>query len=261
MARRTTSALTLCGPYAHPFRYARHYNLTWCVDYPHESLQRIFETILKWHLASFSGDCSALYKPIVAATIDIYGTIAAELLPTPAKSHYTYNLRDISKVVQGVLQCDVRSVSSGAELTRLWLHECCRVFADRLVTDDDALWFHRLLDTQLEARFKKEWKGVVGSAERRLLYGDLMADDGQYRHMPEMGALIERMEAMLEDYNAVSKRPMELVLFPFAVEHVTRILRIIKQPFGNALLVGVGGSGRQSLTRLASYIASFKVCF
>lgn len=40
---------------------------------------------------------------------------------------------------------------------------------------------------------------------------------------------------------------------------VTRIIRVIGQPRGNMLLIGIGGSGRQSLTRLASYIIEYKV--
>lgn len=39
---------------------------------------------------------------MVKATVEIYNTIRAELLPTPAKSHYTYNMRDLSKVFQGM---------------------------------------------------------------------------------------------------------------------------------------------------------------
>lgn len=69
--------------------------------------------------------------------------------------------------------------------------------------------------------------------------------------------LTQTMEDYLEDYNAMSSKPMSLVLFKNAIEHVARVSRIICQPMGNALLVGVGGSGRKSLTILAVSIAEF----
>ena len=45
-------------------------------------------------------EAKAKGNAVVRATVDIYNTIRRELLPTPAKSHYTYNMRDMSKVFQ-----------------------------------------------------------------------------------------------------------------------------------------------------------------
>lgn len=75
--------------------------------------------------------------------------------------------------------------------------------------------------------------------------------------MTDTKKLVSTMEEYLDDYNSVSQAPMKLVMFLDAIEHVSRICRVIRLPLGNALLLGVGGSGRQSLTRLATYMEDF----
>ena len=67
-----------------------------------------------------------------------------------------------------------------------------------------------------------------------------------------------KLEKSLEAYNE-THAIMSLVLFENAMRHVCRIARILMFPGGNALLIGVGGSGKQSLSRLASFISNFEV--
>lgn len=65
-----------------------------------DSMTLIFRTIFGNFLERFSAECKALVEPIVAATVGMYNTILSDLRPTPAKSHYSYNMRDLSKVFQ-----------------------------------------------------------------------------------------------------------------------------------------------------------------
>jgi dynein heavy chain len=64
----------------------------------------------------------------VTSTIEVYNSIRAALLPTPSKSHYTFNLRDMARVMQGVLRADAKVINTPQLLLSLWLHESQRVF-------------------------------------------------------------------------------------------------------------------------------------
>lgn len=80
---------------------------------------------------------------MVDSTIEIYNQIRTQLLPTPSKPHYTFNLRDVARVIQGVMRADPKTTTEPDQLTTLWLHEASRVFADRLVNAEDAAWFRQ----------------------------------------------------------------------------------------------------------------------
>ncbi len=238
-------------------RYVRHFCVLGFVPFASEQLQHIFSTIMQWSSSSFSAGVKGAVSSIVAATIDLYSSIAAELRPTPAKSHYTFNLRDLGKVFQGVHQASADHVANANEYVRLWAHECMRVFCDRLINDEDRQWFQQALSDKIKIHLKLDWNSpAVRGQNPILLYSSFCnMKTRHYGELDDREALDKQMSAFMEDYNVMSSAKLNLVLFDNAIEHICRISRIINLPMGNALLVGVGGSGRKSLTTLATFIA------
>lgn len=85
------------------------------------------------------------------------------------------------------------------------------------------------------------------------------AHDWSYNEIQDFSSIIEKGNSYLEDYNSISKKPMHLVLFEDAVKHVMRISRVLRLSKGNALLVGLGGSGWKSLSKLSAFICDYDV--
>ncbi|XP_051768758.1 dynein axonemal heavy chain 1 [Ctenopharyngodon idella] len=239
-------------------RFTRHFNFLSFTEMEDTSKRKIFSTILgNW--MEKNPEIKPFSESLVDATIRVYSTITSALLPTPAKSHYTFNLRDLSKVFQGVLMAEAGKIENKIQLLQLWYHENCRVFQDRLVSDEDRKWFDQLLNTHIQ-EFGCKIEEVV--PYQPVLYGDFMLPGSVkiYQIIEDKEKLVRVMEEYMDDYNQTSTSKMKLVLFMDAIQHVCRISRILRQPQGNALLLGVGGSGRQSLTRLATYMAEYE-CF
>lgn len=85
-------------------RLLRHYAI-FAIPAPSEySLKHIFKSILNGYLADFNQNTKTAGDSIIDAAVEIYVRMSAELLPTPTKSHYVFNLRDLSKCIQGILQ-------------------------------------------------------------------------------------------------------------------------------------------------------------
>jgi dynein heavy chain, axonemal len=258
-------------------RFQRHLSMISLADFEDDTLLRIFSSILHWFFTNFkfNENVTKVENKIVQATRDIYKTAMEKLLPTPLKSHYTFNLRDFSKVILGICMADAQTTTETDEVIRLWVHEILRVFGDRLVDDTDRLWLlnhvrestKRIFGVNFDNVFNRldiDKNGKVETLDeiRGLMFGNLMSPMGalkKYEEMKDYNHLLKNCETSLDLYNTSSGKPMELVLFAFAIEHLCRVSRILNQPGGHALLVGVGGSGRQSLTKLAACIAEFEL--
>lgn len=257
-------------------RFMRHLHCITINEFEDETNQLIFRRILEWHfnVKGFTSAVTPLAESLVQATADVYKAAIENLLPTPAKSHYLFNLRDFGRVIAGVMMPSAVSIVEPNDLTRLWVHEVYRVFYDRLVFDEDRQWFFECIRDTCEAKLGISFHTLFAHLDadgdgqvqdddlRSLMFCDFenpKTETKDYIMVQDVEILRGVCEEFLDEYNNISKKRMDLVLFRFAIEHITRIARIIRQPRSHGLLVGVGGSGRQSLTRLAAYINDFEL--
>lgn len=91
----------------------------------------------------------------------------------------------------------------------------------------------------------------------KIMFGDLLKLDSPvklYEEIKDKQKLTKVLTGMMEEYNIGNSNKMNLVFFDDAIEHILRISRVLRQPRGNIMLIGVGGSGKQSLSRLCSYM-------
>eukprot|EP01052_Picozoa_sp_SAG31_P002976 SAG31_NODE_109_length_24587_cov_111.480848_7_plen_3254_part_00 len=247
-------------------RFVRHFTVL-CVPVASDDvLKVIFSSILGGFFSEdFPKEVAALVKPMVSATVEVYNRIAMDLLPIPAKSHYTFNLRDVSKTFQGILMIRPSCCSNATTAIRLWAHECMRVFHDRLIDAEDQKYFKELLLELIQMKFSKSWDYDETFVDSHIIFGDYLkmgatGEDRTYEEVKDLKAMSHLMDEYLFEYNMTNPVPMNLVFFRDAMEHISRIARICRLEKGNAMLVGVGGSGKQSCTRLATAMLEYK-CF
>ncbi|MBN3303948.1 DYH3 protein, partial [Amia calva] len=254
-------------------RFTRHLNIVSIDSFDDETLSKIFTSIVDWHFGKgFGATFPRLGKIMVQATMAVYKDTMESFLPTPSKSHYVFNLRDFSRVIRGVLLCPHTHLQEGDKLIRLWIHEVYRVFYDRLIDDEDRETFFNIVKERTSSYFKQSVDKllchltpsgkVMDDNIRSLFFGDYFkpdADARAYDEITDLKQLTGVMEYYLEEFNQVSKAPMSLVMFKFAIEHISRICRVLKQDNGHLLLVGIGGSGRQSASKLATFISNYEL--
>ncbi|CAH1795230.1 unnamed protein product [Owenia fusiformis] len=241
-------------------RLQRHFSV-FAVSFPGlDALNTIYSTILSQHLQfnSFPGALVKFAPSLAAGALALHTKINSTFLPTAIKFHYVFNLRDLSNVFQGLLYSTPDCLKTNVDLVRLLMHETDRVYCDKLTDEQDIETFNKMQKDIVKKNFEDLPEEQL--FEKPNLYCHFSSGIGDPKYMPVEGwpSITKILTDALDSYNELNAA-MNLVLFEDAIQHILRINRILESPRGNALLVGVGGSGKQSLSRLAAYISSLEV--
>ena len=240
------------------------------------SLLNIYQVQLGRFLSGseFNNDIRSNLVPLVSSCIVMYYRIFISMLPTPNKSHYIFNLRDLSKLVNGLMQASSIVIINKENLVDLFVHESIRVFNDRLISaEDNAIFYEHLTETVIDyfkiyinnpyqksldsksniskQTIKKQKINQEDDKSDIILYGDFMKNDERvYQPLKNWKQLI----GVLSDYQMRSN--IQIVFFKEAVEHICRACRVLRQPKGHLLLIGLDGTGKNTIMGLAAIISN-----
>eukprot|EP00398_MALV-I-01_sp_L67-1_P000508 gene508-474_t len=211
-------------------RLQRHF-WTCSVSFPEKgALAQIYSTFLNGHFErlAFKPGAREIVNSILKAALCLHAGVVSNFRKTAVNFHYEFNVRHLSCVFSGLLQARPAQFVDAERLVFLWLHESERIYGDRLKNPEPLVF-------SPYAMMKEIGEGVV------------------YDKFLNQNAFGKMHNRILSEYND-SNAAMDLVLFNNAMQHVPRIARAVGVASGHALLVGLGGSGRQSLSRLAAFV-------
>ena len=256
-------------------RILRHFAQFSVQEFDEETLFSVFSSLLEWIATSNSYPAGVDLKAqhsIIHASIALYQKVKTTFSATPDTPHYAFNVRDLFKVFQGMNLCAGVTINGFENVCKLWVHECTRVFSDRLIVDMDENRFREALNSVMHTYLKRPLISCLNEDPNSPIIFDAITfaaeEEPMYRDMADFGALRSRVEvlqrehdgrAALQSQQGGTSQGLNLVIFDYVVQHVSRVARILKLQGGHALLIGLGGRGRQSCAKLATALCEYEL--
>ena len=249
---------------------------------PPSAVEHIVTTVFNAHFSEkmVGRDIALVASKFAEPTVTIWNTLRERLSHHSSKFHYNYTMKDISNVLSGMLRCSRSLFPQGKDgkeyVARLWKHEIERALTDKLdCTSDQTMAENYIQETVSEAladvkhlstqHFGKYYFGAFPLEESIESEEFTETEDVSNLQPYDLCLSVQdaqmKVDRLLRSYNRhpQTRARMDLVLFPYVVEFLIRILRAICIDGASCLLVGLRASGKMSLALLATYILDHEV--
>ncbi|XP_062828664.1 dynein axonemal heavy chain 14 isoform X3 [Anolis carolinensis] len=227
-----------------------------------QSLQRIFQVRLGTYFFNkrFVVEVQKCKDYLTCASIALYYRMFNKMRPTPAKCHYTFNLRDLFKLLPGLLQAHPSVIVSKETTALLFVHESTRVFHDRLIDSADKEIFYQFLSNELNNYFKISWTKEKMMDDSPIfvdfLEPNTPVEKRIYRNITSQKRLLLLLEESYLRMQSLKPQSTAIVFFKEAVQHITRAARIFRQEGAHMTMIGLDGNGKVTCASLACCLSN-----
>ena len=234
-------------------------------DIEEHTLKDIFKEYFDAQFFEYPNPIRKLRDTVVEGAIMTFKRVKDVFRPLPITPQYNFNLRDLMKVFNGLSMVNMGLLNGMQDTTdymmSLLIHETNRVYYDRLCCDSDRCKYVNDVLRNLQNFVYHGISEQDAITQFNTVLFSEVNQDMQYERVDNLEELRSLIYTHIDAYNASkkSKEKIELILFDYSLKHLLRIDRILTKTGEHAVLVGLTGSGRQSLVNIASYIKKFKI--
>ena len=201
------------------------------------------------HFADFPREYSVAKSGFLDGILEAHEVIFHKFPATPRNPHYNLSFKDAGKVLNGILLGKKENIPAASDFHRLIVHECARVYQDRLVTNEEKVEFGNELDKIIDNYFHAKWKFEENP---HIMFGTIGHEDStHYVEIPDLEIIQEQLIKVQEEYNTNPENEdlpkMNLVFFREAVEYILKVSRSLILPHSHILNIGPNELGRRSL--------------
>ena len=251
-------------------RTLRHFHAVSTTPAIDESINKIFSARFNvfFKTRGFQPEAAGVIGPIIQSTVLIYNTMKTCMLPIPTKSHYLFDLTDVAKLVDGCMLLPKELSDNKKLYTRIWVHECLRVFHDRLISPDDTNILFEKIKHCVKTIFRENFDSAfehLGKVDgfvteynlRNLTFGDFIEVEERkcYQEIISFDEFSKQGTQIVDEFVKLNpQHKSDFLFFKYTMENVCKICRVFSQSGGNIILLGEGGTGREYAARIASIL-------